>query len=336
MTPALLGDELICFQRAPVVCGSQDPAYDRKVGNRVVTFSQYGGPEVLEVLEQPVAEPGAGEVRVRMLFAGINPVDYKIRRGGPHYSTVFPSGTGRELSGVVESTGPEVERLAAGDIVFGTIPGGALADTVVAPEANLAFVPDDLPFDVAGGLALAGQTAWDALASQGVGRGDTIVVSAAAGGVGVILCQLAVHAGIRVIGSASPRNHEWLRAHGVEPVEYGDGFPDAVRSLVDGVPAAAFDLFGGASVEQFLQLGLAPERINTIAMRGVAPEGVATVGRGATNLDTLGTLAALVVDGAVEVPIARRFPLSETVEAFRFLEEQHLLGKVVVGGSDYN
>src|SRR5690348_695155 len=112
-------------------------------GNRVVVFSQFGGPEVLRIEERPIAEPSAGEVRVRMAYAGLNPVDYKIRRGGSQYDTVLPSLIGRELSGVVESTGPEVQRLAEGDEVFGTIPVGAFADTVVVSESQLAFVPAD-------------------------------------------------------------------------------------------------------------------------------------------------------------------------------------------------
>jgi NADPH:quinone reductase-like Zn-dependent oxidoreductase len=304
---------------------------DDGVLNRVVMFSEFGGPEVLHIENVPVAEPGPGQVRVRMVYAGLNPVDYKIRRGGPQYDTTLPSTIGRELAGLVEATGEQVERLAAGDVVFGTIPGGALADSVVVPEANMAFVPDDLPLDVAGGLALAGQTAWDVVASQGLRSGDTIVVSAAAGGVGSILAQLAVHAGVRVIGSASPANHEWLRSRGIEPVEYGPGLVDAVRGLVDGTPTAAFDLHGAESVQQFLELGIPPERINSNAMGAATPPGVQRAGRGGPSPDTLGTLAALVVDGAIEVPIAGRYPLERVAEAFAFLEGQHLRGKVVVG-----
>lgn len=302
--------------------------------NRVVVFSEFGGPEVLRVEEAPVEEPGRGQVRVRMAYAGINPVDYKIRRGGSHYDTRLPSRIGRELSGWVESTGDEVQHLAAGDAVFGSIPVGALADTVLVDETHLAFVPDELPLDVAGGLALAGQTAWDALASQGVQAGDTIVVSAAAGGVGGILSQLAVHAGARVIGSASPANHAWLRSRGIEPVEYGAGLVDAVRALTGTVPTAAFDLHGAESVQQFLELGIPPERINSNAMGGAVPPGVRHVGRGGPSPDTLGTLAAMVVDGAVEIPIAARYPLERVAEAFAFLEGGHLRGKVVVGGQE--
>lgn len=302
--------------------------------NRIVTFSEFGGPDVLHIEHRDPVEPGRGQVRVRMAFAGLNPVDYKIRRGGPQYATHLPAAIGRELSGVVEATGPEVERLAAGDAVFGSIPVGALADTVVAAEGTLAFVPDKLSMDVAGGLALAGQTAWDALASQHLAPGDTIVVSACAGGVGGILAQLAVHAGVRVIGSASPRNHAWLRSRGIEPVEYGPGLVDAVRALVDGIPTAAFDLHGAEAVEQFLELGIPAGRVNSNAMGQAVPAGVRHVGRGPVDPDTLGTLAALVVDGALEIPIAGRYPLERVADAYEFLERGHLRGKVVVSGSD--
>jgi len=296
---------------------------------------------VLYLDDEIIPDPGPGEVLVRMAYAGLNPVDYKIRRGSPAYRTALPSGLGRELSGVVESTGPEVENLAAGDRVFGTVPTNALADHVVAAASLFAYVPDELPMDIAGGLALAGHTAWDAVASQGLKRGDTIVVSASAGGVGGILAQLAVHAGVRVIGSASPANHAWLRSRGIEPVEYGPDLVDAVRALLaDGaVPTAAFDFHGPESVGQFLELGVPPERINTNTMSagaglGEPPAGVRQVGRGSTDLATLATLAALVVDGAVEVPIAGRFPLEQVAEAYTLLETRHLRGKVVVGSGE--
>ncbi|HWH27112.1 MAG TPA: NADP-dependent oxidoreductase [Pseudolysinimonas sp.] len=302
--------------------------------SRVVRFASFGSPEVLEVVEEELGEPGLGEVRVRMRAAGLNPVDSKIRRGGDAYPTILPSGLGRELAGTVESTGPGVQTLAAGDEVFGTIPGGALADSVIAAESFFAFKPAALPWDVAGGLALAGQTAWDALASQKLQAGDTIVVSASAGGVGSILSQLAHREGIRVIGSASSRNHGWLRSRGIEPVEYGDGFVATVRDLAPDGITAAFDLAGGDTVRQFIELGVPRDRINTNAMGADTPEGVQRVGRGPTSLATLATLAAIVIDGAVEVPIAASFSLDEIQAAFTFLDTGHLRGKVIVRGRD--
>lgn len=301
--------------------------------SRVIRFDRFGGPDVLRVVDEPDREPGPGEVRIALRAAGLNPADAKRRAGGPQYAVPLPgAGIGRELAGVVDATGPGVERLVAGDQVFGSVPDGAFAERLVQAETSFARKPAGLAWEVAGGLALAGQTAWDALGSQDLEAGDTIVVTAAAGGVGGILAQLAVHRGIRVIGSASRANHHWLRSRGVEPVEYGEGFPDAVRRLVPQGATAAFDLHGADTVRQLLELGIPPERINTNAMDPAGLGGVRRVGRGPTDLDTLGALAALVVSGAVEVPIAAAYPFDRVRDAFERLETGHLRGKVVLTG----
>ena len=299
--------------------------------SRVVRFDRFGGPEVLRVLEEPDREPGPGEVRVALRAAGLNPADAKRRAAPSMYEVTFPSGIGRELAGIVEATGPGVERLVAGDQVFGSVPDGAFAERLVQEERFFERKPEGLSWEVAGGLALAGQTAWDALGSQDLRAGDTILVSAAAGGVGGMLSQLAVHRGIRVIGSASPANHRWLRSRGVEPVGYGDGLVAAVRTLAPDGVTAAFDLHGPDAVRQFLELGVPPERVNTNAT-DPAPFGIRRVGRGPTDLDTLGVLAALVVSGRVEVPIEAAYPFDRVAEAFARLETGHLRGKVVLTG----
>jgi NADPH:quinone reductase-like Zn-dependent oxidoreductase len=299
--------------------------------SRVVRFDRYGGPEVLRVVDEPDAAPGPGEVRVALRAAGLNPADYKRRRAPGAYEVAFPAGIGRELAGIVDATGPGVERLAAGDQVFGTVPDGAFAEHLVQSEDRFAFKPAELSWEVAGGLALVGQTAWDALGSQELAAGDTILVSAAAGGVGGVLAQLAVRRGIRVIGSASPGNHDWLRSRGVEPVPYGDEFVPAVRALVPEGATAAFDLHGPASIRQFLDLGVPAARINTNAT-DPEPFGVRRVGRGPTDLATLGALAALVVTGGIELPIAAAYPFERVREAFERLETGHLRGKVVLTG----
>ena len=297
--------------------------------NRVIRFDRFGGPEVLRISEEPDAEPGAGEVVVALRAAGLNPADAKRRDGSTPYEARFPAGIGRELAGVVQATGAEVQRLVAGDQVFGSVPDGAFADRVVLPETFFAFKPAGLDWERAGGLALVGQTAWDALGSQPLTAGDTILVSACAGGVGGVLSQLAVHRGLRVIGSASRSNHDWLRSRGIEPVEYGPGLVDAVRALTPDGIAAAFDLHGADAIRQFLELGIPPQRINTNAM-DPREFGVNRVGRGPTDLDTLAALAALVVAGDVDLPIAASFPLERVREAFERLETGHLRGKVVI------
>lgn len=297
----------------------------------MIRFDRFGGPEVLRVVEEPDAEPGPGEVRVALRAAGLNPADAKRRAAPGTDGVTLPAGIGREIAGIVEATGPGVQRLVAGDQVFGSVPDGSFAERLVQAESFFERKPEGLSWEAAGGLALAGQTAWDALGSQDLQAGDTVLVSAAAGGVGAVLTQLAVHRGLRVIGSASRANHDWLRSRGVEPVEYGDGLIAAVRSLAPEGVTAAFDLFGAESVRQFLELGIHPDRINTNAA-DPAPFGIRRVGRGPTDLDTLGALAALVVSGRIELPIAAAYPFDRVREAFERLETGHLRGKVVLTG----
>jgi enoyl reductase len=296
---------------------------------RVIRFSQFGAPEVLEIVDEAITSPGRGQVRVALRAAGLNPADAKRREGGPQYEVRLPTGIGRELAGIVEAVGPGVEQLHAGDEVFGTVPDGAFREHLVADAGYFAAKPDALSWPIAGGLALVGQTAWDALASQNVAAGQTILVSAAAGGVGGVLCQLAVLRGIRVIGSASNANHDWLRSRGVDPVEYGPGLVAAVRELAPDGITAAFDLHGESAVQQFVELGIPPHRINTNAM-DPSRFGIRRVGRGPTSIPTLDALAALVVSGEVELPIAATFAFDDVVDAFRRLETGHVRGKVVL------
>lgn len=297
--------------------------------SRIVRYHAFGGTEVLQLEQVEVAPPGEGEVRVRFAAGGLNPVDWKIRSGRSRIQLSLPVAVGREFSGVIEAVGQGVDDLAVGDAVFGSIPQGAFADVVIAPASVVARVPEGVPLEVAAGLALAGQTAWDALESQGLHAGDAIVVSAAAGGVGGMLGQLAVARGIRVIGTAGAANHEWLRSRGIEPVLYGEGLRERLAATAPDGITAAFDQFGPETIEAALSLGVPPERINTIAA-DASVYGVRNVGRGAVHPPTLDALAALVADGTLDVPIAATYPLSEVRAAFAFLEAGHLRGKVVV------
>lgn len=299
------------------------------ISSRIVRYHAFGGPDVLQLEQVDVPPPGEGEVRARLVAGGLNPVDAKIRSGRSRIQLPLPVAVGREFSGIVEAVGPGIDDFALGDAVFGSIPQGAFADLVVAPASVVARVPEGVPLEVAAGLALAGQTAWDALESQSLQAGDVIVVSAAAGGVGGILGQLAVARGIRVMGTASDGNHEWLRSRGIEPVLYGDGLRERLAAAAPDGITAVFDQAGAETIEAALALGVAPERINTIAT-DASVYGVRNVGRGAVHPPTLDALAALVADGTLDVPIAATYPLSEVRAAFAFLEAGHLRGKVVV------
>ena len=296
---------------------------------RTVMYSAFGGPEVLQLVNVEIAAPGVGDVRVRFVAGGLNPVDAKIRSGRSRIQLPLPVAVGREFAGVVDAVGSGVDELQPGDAVFGSIPQGAFADWLLAPVSVVARVPDGVPLEVAAGISLAGQTAWDALDSQHLHEGDVIVVSAAAGGVGGMLGQLAVARGIRVIGTASEGNHEWLQSRGIEPVIYGDGLRERLAGAAPGGITAVFDQFGPETIEAALALGVPADRINTIAT-DASVYGVRNVGRGAVHPPTLTALAALVAEGTLEVPIAATYPLSEVRAAFEFLESGHLRGKVVV------
>lgn len=294
-----------------------------------VVYRRWGGPEVLEVEQREVPAPGPGEVRVRLQAAALNPVDFKIRAGGSRYGFPLPVTAGREFAGLIESVGEGVEGFGPGDPVFGGIPSGAFASVLIAPAEVIARVPDGVPWEVAAGIALAGQTAWDALASQNLRAGDRILVSAAAGGVGGILCQLALARGITVIGTAGTDNHAWLASLGVQPVLYGEGLLDRLRAFSAEPPTAVFDLHGPPTIQAALDWGVPPERINTNAT-DPTPFGVRGVGRGPVHPPTLDALAERVADGRLVIPVEARFPLVEARAAFERLEQGHLRGKVVL------
>ena len=301
---------------------------------KAVRFDEYGGVDVLKVVDVPKPEPGPGQVLVQVKAAGINPGEAKIRDGQLHsrWPSTFPSGEGSDLAGVVAETGPGVTAWSAGDEVIGYTDNRAShAEYVVVEAQNLTAKPAALPWEVAGSLFVVGATAYAAVRAVTLTEGDTVVVSGAAGGVGSIAVQLARLAGAIVIGLASEVHHEWLTGHGVIPVAYGDGVADRIRQ-VTGKVDAFIDTVGGDYVELALSLGVVPSRIDTIArFDAVEKYGIKAEGNAAgASASTLAELARLIVDGKLDVPIAGTFPLSQVQEAYRLLEKGHIRGKVVL------
>jgi len=301
---------------------------------KAVRFDEYGGIDVLKVVDVPKPAPGPGQVLVQVKAAGINPGEGKIREGLLHarWPATFPSGQGSDLAGIVAETGPGVIGFTGGDEVIGyTDDRSSQAEYVVVEEHNLTARPAGVPWELAGALNVAGATAFAAVRAVALTEGDTLVVSGAAGGVGSLAVQLARRAGATVIGLASPANHEWLARHGVIPVAYGDGVIDRIGQAAGKVDAF-IDTFGADYVKIALQLGVEPSRIDTIAnfeavaKYGVKAEGNA-VGAGAS---TLAELAGLVADGQLELPVAATFPLSQVQDAYRRLATGHILGKIVL------
>jgi NADPH:quinone reductase len=302
---------------------------------RAVQFDEYGGLDVLTVREVELRELGKEDVLVEVRAAGINPGEASIRKGllAEKWPSTFPSGEGSDLAGMVREVGIDVEGFAPGDEVLGwSEQRSSHAEEVVVPADQLVRKPADLGWPEAGALYVVGVTAFAAVRAVEVGEGDTVVVSAAAGGVGAITVQLLKVAGADVVGLASADHHEWLRAKGVTPVAYGEGVAQRIiEATPDGIDAF-IDLFGPDYIDLAVQLDVPPAKIETIISFERAQEvGAKTEGSSdASTPEVLLEMAELVAAGKVEVPIAATYPLDEVREAFEQLEDRHTLGKIVL------
>jgi NADPH:quinone reductase-like Zn-dependent oxidoreductase len=302
---------------------------------RAVQFDEYGGLDVLTVREVELRELGKEEVLVEVKAAGINPGEASIRKGllADKWPSTFPSGEGSDLAGVVKEVGIDVTGFAPGDEVLGwSEERSSHAEEVVVPAEQLVRKPTDLGWPEAGALFVVGVTAFAAVRAVDISAGDTVVVSAAAGGVGTLVVQLLKVNGANVVGLASEDHHDWLRAKGVVPVTYGEG---QLQRIIDATPDgidAFIDLFGPDYIDLALQLDLPPEKIETI----ISFERAAEVGAKAEGSSTASTpevlleMAELVATGKIEIPIAAEYPLDEVREAFEQLEDRHTLGKIVL------
>jgi len=303
---------------------------------KAVRYHAFGGLDVLHVEEVERPAPANGQVIVRIEAAGINPGEAGIRRGemSAIFPSTFPSGQGSDLAGVVVEVGGEVDRFAVGDEVIGfSDKRDSQAEFVAADVGNLTLKPKAVPWKIAGALYVAGVTAYRTVRSVELTSADTVVVSAAAGGVGSLAVQLARHAGATVIGLASRRNHAWLQRQGVIPMEYGTGVVDSVKATAQGGVSAFIDAHGGGYVELALDLGVDRDRIDTTAdFAAAAKYGVKTEpgSRPYSSAEILAELAGLITKGKLEVPIANVYPLADVQRAYAELENGHTHGKIVL------
>ncbi len=304
--------------------------------SRAVRYENFGGVDVLDVVDVEDPSPGPGELLVRAKATGINPGEAKIRQGmlAERYPSTFPSGQGSDLAGVVERVGDGVKGFAAGDEVIGfTDNRASQAELVVVEAANATSKPAEVSWEAAGSLFVVGATAWAAVRAVDLHPGDVVVVSGAAGGVGSVTVQLARRTGATVVGLASEPNHAWLRQHDVIAVTYGDGVADRLRVAAGGKIDAFIDLVGGGYVKLAVEeLGLDPERIDTIAdFAGISEYGVKGDGNAVgASAAVLAELAGLIAAGELEIPIARAYPLEQVRDAYRELEHNHTHGKIVL------
>lgn len=300
-----------------------------------VQFDKYGGSDVLRVVEVPDRAPDAGEVRVRVVAAGINPGEIGIRTGALHerFPATFPSGQGSDFAGVIAEVGARVDGVHVGDEVIGFSDWrNAQAESVTLPADHVIPKPHGVSWDEGGALYVAGTTAFACIEAVGIRRGDTVVVAGGAGGVGSIVTQLAVLAGAAVVATASKENHEFLESVGAIPIEYGKDLEKRIRVTVpDGVDAF-IDTSGDGAVAVAVALGVDRNRINTIADRPAAAKfkvranGMATVSSREAMID----LARLISEGALTIPILAVYPLAEVRAAYERLARRHGLGKIVL------
>ncbi|MHA6668809.1 NADP-dependent oxidoreductase [Homoserinimonas sp. A447] len=292
-----------------------------------VKYAEHGDVGVLQVVDVPEPQADAGQVRVAVKAAGLNPYDSKARRA-VYGERKLPSGQGAEFSGIVDQVGDDVTGVSVGDEVLGWTSFAAQAEYVVVKGERVAPKPATLDWAVAGGIGLVGNTALRSSHSLGLGPKDTVLISAAAGGVGLLAVQFAKATGATVIATASPSNHEFLRSIGAIPVAYGEGELQRLRDASPHGYTAMLDNHGRSSVLLGLELGIRPERINSIADSGEL--GIQTVGGGGKTAEELAWLANSAASGELQFPILATFPLSEVQDAYRLLETGHGLGKIVL------
>jgi NADPH:quinone reductase len=302
---------------------------------RAVQFDEYGGLDVLAVREIELPELGKEDVRVEVKAAGINPGEASIRKGllAEKWPSTFPSGQGSDLAGVVAEVGIDVVGFAPGDEVLGwSWTRSSQAEQVVVPAEQLITKPADLSWEAAGALYVVGVTAFAAVRAIDMQEGETVVVSAAAGGVGTVTVQLLKVRGANVVGLASEDHHDWLREKGVTPVTYGEGVMQRILEATPQGIDAFIDLYGPEYVDLAVQLDVPPAKIETIIAYEKAQEvGAKMEGSSdATSPEILKEMAELVAAGKIEVPIAATYPLDEVREAFEQLEDRHTLGKIVL------
>jgi NADPH:quinone reductase-like Zn-dependent oxidoreductase len=304
-------------------------------GSRAVRFDHYGDRSVLYVTDVPIPSPAAGEVVVEVKAAGINPGEAAIRSGAleSRFPATFPSGEGSDLAGVVYAVAEDVGGFAVGDPVLGfSFRRSSHATHVSVPTTQLIRKPPELSWEAAGSLYVVGCTAYAAVRAVDPKEGETVAVSAAAGGVGTVVVQLLALRRSRVLGIASAANADWLRSHAAIPVPYGDGLAERLRHAAGGHLEAFIDLFGPEYLDLAIDLGVPRDRIETIASFEKAQElGVKAEGSGtASTPEVLTEMADLVASGAVEIPIAATYPLDRVADAFAELEQRHTRGKIVL------
>ncbi|MFS0715317.1 NADP-dependent oxidoreductase [Microbacterium sp. 2P01SA-2] len=307
-----------------------------------VTYSEFGGPEVLTLREIEVPAPDPGQVRVRVTAVGVNPIDHKLRAGLRPSATISqPRRIGNDGAGVVTEVGADVDGFRVGDevVVFGA--SGVYATEIVVTPDKLTPLPVGVSPDVGAALGIPVATAYQSLRSLDVGPADTLLIHAGSGSVGQAAIQFARLRGASVIATASDARAERIRDLGATPVSYGDGLADRVRTAAPQGVTVALDCAGtDEALDVSIELVADRSRIATIvrgadaaglgirAFSGGSPDPL-TEQQLAWRAEAIPVVAALLAAGAFRIELGPELPLAEAAEAHR-LVAAHTPGKITL------
>ncbi|WAP60303.1 NADP-dependent oxidoreductase [Streptomyces sp. S465] len=292
-----------------------------------VSFAEFGGPDVLRLIDAEEPHAGPGQVRIAVRAAGVNPVDWRIREGqvlGAH-PTELPSGVGLDAAGVVDEVGAGVEGVEIGDQVFGE---GASTYAEFAVLSAWARMPEGLTFEEAAGYPSVVETALRIIREVGVRSGQTLLVSGASGGVGSAVLQIARDRGITVIGTAGAANQDYLRSLGALATTYGEGWVERVRQL--GQVDAALDLAGSGVIRELVELTGDPQKVISIADLDAPESGVRFSGVAGSVPDALAEAVDLISRGKLHIPVEKSYTLAEAAAAHIDSHAGHTRGRRVI------
>ncbi|MFF8881893.1 NADP-dependent oxidoreductase [Streptomyces flaveolus] len=292
-----------------------------------VIFAEFGGPDVLHLIDADEPHAGRGQIRIAVRAAGVNPVDWRIREGqvlGAH-PIELPSGVGLDASGVVDEVGEGVEGVEVGDRVFGE---GSSTYAEFAVLSAWARVPEGLTFEEAAGYPSVVETALRVIREVGVQPGQTLLVSGASGGVGSAVLQIARDRGIKVIGTAGATNQEYLRSLGAIGTTYGEGWVERVREL--GHVDAALDLAGSGVIRELVELTGDAQKVISIADLGAPEFGVRFSGVAGSVPEALAEAVGLISRGRLHIPVEKSYTLAEAAAAHIDSRAGHTRGRRVL------
>ncbi|MEV0118438.1 NADP-dependent oxidoreductase [Streptomyces sp. NPDC050844] len=292
-----------------------------------VSFAEFGGPDVLRLVDAEEPHAGPGQIRIAVRAAGVNAHDWRVREGQFQESRPIelPAGVGLDASGVVDEVGEGVDGVQAGDHVFGE---GSSTYAEFAVLSAWARMPENLTFEEAAGYASVVETALRLIRQVGVRPGQTLLVSGASGGVGSALLQIARDRGITVIGTAGAANQDYLRSLGADATTYGEGWVDRVRQL--GQVDAALDLAGSGVIRELVELTGDPQKVISIADLGAPEFGVRFSGVAGSVPEALAEAADLISRGKLHIPVEKSYTLAEAAAAHIDSQAGHTRGRRVI------